>query len=334
MSKKVVKKTVKKPTKKVIKRTRRVKLNKGSSRIRIILIVVALIILVGGGFYFLTKSGNSPLSGSLLTPRATEKDFEFIKDPLIRKHFVAMANQTSFRMKMTSTGKDQTSSTTEMQLKGESFAFHSTEERDGKDISQIISIGDTTYIKDYQDSKWWKQTAKHDKTILSVTPEEQYKPEDFKEEFTKKKQAEYKQLGKEPCDDLTCYKYQEVDPENNDGSARIFWFDDSKYLLRKEEYSYGVFKTTSLYSYNNISVNPPSPTKDVPEGKDIYEYMFKSAAGKYGGNAFPTISQKDQKDMEQFQKQMQEQMKAWENQYPTDVPNSEQNTDSPPEDSY
>ncbi len=246
---------------------------------KIIAVIVLLVLLGGGGYFFLSKSSGSlplPLVNSL--PKASEKDFEFVTDPLVRKHFVAQANQTSFRTKSLSSGRGEGTMVNEVQMKGDKFNFRTvTEDKNGKEISQMIMMGDTTYVKDYKDNKWWKEVAKPGPTSTPTNKEVVPTPESFKDELLKKKAVQYKQLGTEACGPsaggITCYKYQETDPENKE-ATRIFWFDNSKYLLRKEEMGFGEFKTTSEYSYDNIVINTPSPTKDVPEGKSIYEMLY------------------------------------------------------------
>ncbi len=242
---------------------------------KIILVVIAIVVLAGGYYLYTSKGAGIPLISSIVpAPRATEKDFEFIKDPLVRKHFAAQANQTAFRIKSLSSGRGEEVSITEALMNGEKVSFRSkTQNAKGEDTTDMIMIDGITYVKDFKDGKWWREVPKK---IEGPTPTSAVEePDDFKTEMLKKKDKliEYKQLGTEKCADLTCYKYQELDPENKEG-ARIFWFDNQRYLLRKEEYSFGEFTTTNEYSYNDISISVPSPVKDVPEGKSIYEMLM------------------------------------------------------------
>lgn len=227
-----------------------------------------------------SKSGSS-LSSNPIVKAQIEKELADIKDPLIRKQFAAQLSQTSFRTKTLSSGKGEPASVTEMEIKGES-AYYRTIELDSsnKEVSQIISMGDTTYVKDYKDGKWWKQTSKPDATTVS---EAIPTPESFKDELGKKKDTtQYNKLGEEQCGNLTCYKYEEINSANQEGS-RIFWFDNKDFLLRKDQFKFGEFTTTVEYSYDNIAINAPSPTKDVPTGKSIYEYL-NTTAGSTGLN--------------------------------------------------
>lgn len=202
----------------------------------------------------------------------TESDLSGIKDPLIRKNFVAQANAKSYRV-VTSSGKSEGSTTTEIQIEGTNIKFHTTMHIGGK-TQEMIVIGDTTYVKDPKENVWWKQVsvekADDDKSTQFKAPS----LSDIKEEFTNKQDtAEFKQLGTEACGTLSCYKYQETDGGDTSG-VRTFWFDTKEYLLRKDEQKLGGVLTTNVYSYEGVNIQAPTPTKDVPEGHSAYEYMM------------------------------------------------------------
>ena len=201
--------------------------------------------------------------------RATEADFEFIQDPLIRKHFVAQANKTAYRISAQVAGGG--TQMTEMQLEGDKFKFKMT---NSQPQYEMIMINDTTYIKDFSDNAWWMQVAPKPKDQEQAQTTEE--PEDFKEAYKEKQQMVYKGLGEEACGTMTCHKYEEADPSQA-GYRRVFWLDKKDLWLRKEQ----IGGTTNEYAYDNVSVNVPSPTKAVPEGKNIYEYMFGGGGGGF-----------------------------------------------------
>ncbi|MDP3973929.1 MAG: hypothetical protein Q8P92_03795 [Candidatus Daviesbacteria bacterium] len=244
-----------------------------------VVIIVVLAIAAIGGYFFLSQKGSLPSpslpSTSTLTPRATEKDFESItEDPTLRKHFAAQANKTDYRYKGTSPGSGLTT-VNEVQIKGESVNSKEIESDGSKEKKHLIILGDTTYLKDYSDNKWWKQTIKPEEIPDEEGAEE---PKDFKEEYSQP-DLQYKSLGKEDCGShasgLTCFKYEQIFPDSPE-TKRFFWFDDKDYLLRKDQAGFGEFIATIEYSYDNINITTPSPTKDVPEGRSIYEYSLGS----------------------------------------------------------
>src|SRR3972149_7234394 len=233
----------------------------------IVIIVIVAVLAVGG--FLLYKSGKISIPGvAQMGLRGTEKDFDNISDPILRKHFVSQKNVNAVRTVSQSSGKG-TKDTTEYQLKGDKFFYRMMEEDGSKETSHMIMIGDTTYLKDYADNKWWKQTSKPEEVPEGQEPP---KPEDLKDELVQEDPALYKSLGTEACGDLNCYKYEQTFKDSP--GTRTFWFDDKKFLLRKETSGYGEFTNTIEYAYDGINISAPSPTKDVPEGRNIYEYLF------------------------------------------------------------
>lgn len=250
--------------------------SKGSSRetgaVSPLIIVAVIAVVAIGGYFLISQKGGLPTpSVPTLTQRATEKDFEFIEDPILRKHMVAQANKTSYRTKTVSSGSGLTT-VNEVQIKGDNFNTRDIESDRSKEIKHMITLSDTIYLKDYSDNKWWKQTIKYEE---QKEEEEAFgEPVDFKEEYLKPN-LNFKSLGKESCgphaEGLICFKYEQTLPEAPE-LKRIFWFDDKDYLLRKEQGGFGEFIATVEYSYDAINITAPTPTKDVPEGRSIYEY--------------------------------------------------------------
>lgn len=237
----------------------------------IIGVIVAIIAIVG---YFLYSQGKLAsivpgLPG--LAPRATEADFAFIEDATVRKHMVAQANQLTYRTKTYSDAADL-NFVSEVQIKGEDFNTRDIESTpDGKETKHKIQLGNTTYVKDVSDNKWWKQTLEPE-DLPEEDGQEDAGPIDYKEEYFKPT-LKFKALGKEACGNLTCFKYEQSDPGLG-GTFRTLWFDDKEYLLRKEKSTVAEFSVEVTYSYDNINIIAPSPTKDVPTGKSIYDYYY------------------------------------------------------------
>lgn len=234
--------------------------------------------------------------------KVTEASFANISDPLLKKHMVAQANQTEFRIRSVSSGRDAAiTQVNEMELKGEDFNMSSWEEKNSTKANEMITMGDTTYLKDYKDNSWWKQTASKEELKENVADEVVKEPIDFKEMYEEAKDTvTYKNLGEEACGELTCYKYEQVDSASPEGK-RLFWFDNKDFLLRKEQNGFGEFTATSEYSYDNINIKAPTPTKEVPAGKSIYEYMVYEGANLSGEQ-----SEELNKAMEEVKKMQQD----------------------------
>lgn len=270
------------------------KLSEGDAKLPVLFLLVTLGILVAGGYFVyktvllngtfvpnpITKV--TELAGGKILPKVQETDFAFVEDPEVRKNFVAQTNTTKFRVISNSSGRG-TEAFTEVDYKSDSDVRMYTK----MEQTEIITIGNTTYLKDPADGIWWMEKAKPVPTGEADSQEDPsiMSPEDFKTDIESKQNMTYKKLGEEPCPvpvgaGLTCYKYEETEAGNADSPKRTFWFDTKSYLLRKEINGYGEFTSTNEYTYDNISISAPSKTKAVPEGKSIYEMMaFGSAAG-------------------------------------------------------
>ncbi len=236
-----------------------------------------IVALVGGGFYLYKTNPDfaakvNPSGSIKMVPRVSENDFQDIQDKDIRKHLVAQINQPAYRVKSTSSGRGEGYTITEANI-GSDFAFRTVEHDGTKEVTDMIIIGDMTYVKDYSDNSWWRQNTKE-----TVPESERYTMPDLEkladpvEEIQKKKAASFTKGGQEPCGSLTCFKYEEKMEENPE-ATRTFWFDTKDYLLRKETFGFGEFLSTNEYSYNAQKITVPSPTKDVPEGQSIYMYL-------------------------------------------------------------
>jgi len=254
-----------------------------------LIIVVIVVAIAGIAFFVLKGPGGSSIgtTGLGLTQRATEADFSFIEDTNLRKHFVAQANQTKYRTKTYSEAADITF-INEVEIKSEEFNTRDIEQNSsGQETKHKIQLGDTTYVKDYSDNAWWKQTITPEE-LPEVEFEEDTEPIDYKEEYSNTG-LEFNFLGNEACGPstgLNCFKYEQTTggPEGM-AFSRIFWFDEKDFLLRKEQSTVGEFGASIEYSYDNINITPPSPVKDVPAGGNVYDYYYGSAATQMPADA-------------------------------------------------
>lgn len=140
--------------------------------------------------------------------------------------------------------------------------YHIVIKDNGKETSNYINIGNTSYDYDYYKKLWWKHT---------LTVEE----EQSKEQFSQRLQTfalehrndphqtlEYKFITKEACNDKMCFKYESYYLDQPEVKAYI-WFDDQQYLKIKELFEdpgAGTIETT--YSYGNVHISIPSPVKE------------------------------------------------------------------------
>lgn len=285
--------------------------SRGNAALPILFLLITIGILAAGGYfvYKTVTNGQVPnpltavqklqdvtgsIASSATRPKISENDFSFIEDPLVRKHMAAQANVTKYRTTSTSSGLGANEEmVSEIDMSTDTLKMRTIRNEKGKEVSHTIDLGDTTYAKDYSDGKWWKETIKPGPTPTGEPDQKvlDWKPEDIKQEMTKEK-VTYTKLGEEACGKLMCYKYKEQMGE----VTRDFWFDKNQFLLRKQVAAFGEFSSTMEFSYDNVSLTAPSPTKDVPAGKSIWE-MSVPLGGADAGSGLPSS-----KDMESLKK--------------------------------
>lgn len=234
----------------------------------IIIVVIAVLAALGLGFFFLKDAILSAkgLNGQVLNPNCRLNDKDLCK---FMSNFKGLENMSA-KTESTINGKKNETLT---EVQG-SDKIHMITTVEGKEEYNIIVIGNTTYTKDYTDNKWWKSTQEE-------TPDTQSK-EDWNDAFEEsvnnaEDKTTYKKIGKEACGKLTCFKYQVIDPAMTD-STEYIWFDTKKYSLRKtrSEGKDGVV-TETTYTYENINITEPSPTKEMTNPAGAYEDLLKNS---------------------------------------------------------
>ncbi len=247
-----MKKVIKKPTKKA-SRISFPKSERGVSKTFLLIAVVVILGIVGGGVYVLNSGMKlGPLTKIALNPNCKHNDpdlCKFLNNWQTQRDYSTTTTSTYAGMKI--------ESLTEM---SGTDKFHMVSKQNGKEDSNSITIGDTTYTLDYTDNKWWKTTFKLDE---KNTTEEEMKdnvPFDEKDGEAEDK-TKYTFITKETCGDLTCFKYEILSEEAMDGKQFI-WFDNYEYLVRKMTMESKDGSSESIYSYNRVSISVPSPVKE------------------------------------------------------------------------
>lgn len=227
---------------------------KGLAPIAIIIAVV--VVAAVGGFFLLNKGGGGgvslPVVGVPLNPNCKFNDPDLCK---FMNNFKAINNYSA---KSTTTDKSGKKMDSTFESIG-SDKTHIVYSDNGKETYNVITISDTTYTKDYTDSKWWKQKQpKQEKQV-----ETQSNPTDVISKGETEDKTTYKKISTEACGSMQCFKYQIIDPTNTDTTEYI-WFDNSQYMLRRErsEGKDGTVTETQI-SYSGVNITAPSPTKDA-----------------------------------------------------------------------
>lgn len=236
----------------------------------VLLILVVLAVMGGAGWYVYNRqkdSGSSVLDTALSSTEVKQLNTECNKqydDEDLCKFLSTWTVNDNYQSTFT-TVSDGESSTFAYTVDGTST--HTVMSLNGVESYNVITIGDTTYTYNQSNDSWWKETAApaDDTTVSS---------EDFKfdtgiaDEAVVDNTMKYEFVAKEACGKLTCFKYKLTDTANLTSTSTL-WFDVEDYLLRKW-ISEDVNGTTEMnYSYEDISVDAPSPTKDLPAGSVV-----------------------------------------------------------------
>ncbi len=272
---------------------------KGSKTPIIIIGAAILVVILGAVGFFFFKDLIMPakgLTGKVLNSNCKLNDKDLCK---FVSSFTGLDNMSA--KSVTTINGKKTESVIEIQGTDKS---HITSSSNGKEESNYIAIGSTTYMKDYTDNKWWKSTVDTSTTSKEKT--------DWKAEFEKSvndntDKTTYKKIGKEACGTLTCLKYQVIDPSIT-GSTEYIWFDTKNYALRKtlSETKEGV-TTETTFSYDHINIVAPSPTKEMTSATNAYQSLLNSSSNS--GAAASGLTPEQLKQLQDLQ-----------NTAPTDVP--------------
>lgn len=229
---------------------------KKNSKLTLALILVIIIVLGGGAFAyakFVRKASNFK---EVFVPTKFNSVCKY-NDPELCKFINNWKEVEYMTMISTSTSKDNKTSKMTMKTEGNDNTQIVVEE-DGKENYNAITLKNTTYTKDYTDNKWFKYTSNPNSNFLNETTGDV--DFDEKAELAEDK-TEYKRIGTEKCEKLTCYKYQVIDPEATNTTEYIF-FDNKEYLLRKTESISEGTTTLSTFDYDRVTLSEPSPVKE------------------------------------------------------------------------
>ncbi len=270
----------------------------GFAPIAIVAVIAIVVLLAGGGFFLASKSGNLPQSPSIpgvpagltLNPNCEYQDPDLCK---FINNWKQLKDYSATSSNVDEEGKKTESS---IEISGED-KFKMKVSEDGKDMMEMITLGDTTYTKDYTDGKWWKQ--KQEKMKEEIKEEYKFDFEDKPE--TETSRTEYKKVGKEACGKLQCFKYEVVESQM-EGKEYIY-FDDKDYLLRKQRSEVGKVYTETEFNYNKPNISEPSPTKELKEGE-----VAVPGGGVINYGAETKETEKAAKEMEKSMQQNYEKM--------------------------
>ncbi|MDB5186383.1 MAG: hypothetical protein JWL85_906 [Candidatus Saccharibacteria bacterium] len=236
---------------------------RGIAHVVLVAIIVVVLGVVGLVGWRITQKGTDAANSSLsdvVKQAAAKCDLD---DKDLCKFYASWKENKYYKINTVTTADGKTSNSTYESVGSDRFRMTTS----GEMSYEMITIGTTTYTKDPADGKWWKQT-------LKAEQQKEYSMSDdlkFEEPAKDKPEAEktvYKKLGKEACGNLTCFKYQVIDPARKDQTEHI-WFDDKDYQLRRSTTESASSKSEMTFSYDKININEPSPVKELSANQAV-----------------------------------------------------------------
>jgi uncharacterized protein (UPF0333 family) len=232
---------------------------KGIASVLVIVIAAVVVVAGGAGYYVYTKQKdkNSSSTSSEIA-EVVEAVCKTVDEDTCK--FMSSWKENGYYTIAATTTEGGETTTMTMQIQDDNFHIIT-----GDDAQyEAIKIGDTTYIKDFSDNAWWKQTISSDTEDSASTS---YESTDLafdepSEDIPEAQRTVYKKIGKEACGDLTCFKYQVIDPTDTT-TTNYIWFDDKDYQLRRMQTTSAdgsVYDAT--FDYTAFTITEPSPTKE------------------------------------------------------------------------
>ncbi|MBI2592309.1 hypothetical protein HYW36_02415 [Candidatus Saccharibacteria bacterium] len=217
-------------------------------------LAAVVIIVAGGGIYLATNNNGTSVNKELQSKCTTE-----VNDETFCKFVGIFGNAGDYKVNVNT--NDQ-SGATALELASDSQGNSSMlVKKDGQEQGSVIVFNGVTYLKDYTDNQWFKYSSTDANKPEVLDLKKEFAKGDFKGEQGQK--LEYKKIGTEKCGNLTCFKYQIVDPQKPNEEGFI-WFDTKDYLLRRVTAKNGADTTEMTLVYAKVSIGEPSPTKAIP----------------------------------------------------------------------
>lgn len=256
-----------------------------------LLFAIVIVLAVGGVGYFVYQKNKSGDTASKALQDAIKNAKCEYDDADLCKFFASYKIQNYYTINTVSE-EDGKKTTSVMKMEGEDKTHL---QLGGDSPYEVITIGNTSYIKG-ADGTWWKRTT----TETDTTND--YKT-NIDTDFDEPKTAEsarstFKKLGKEKCGHLTCFKYQQIESIENTPITMYFWFDDKDYQMRRTVQESDNYKADSTYSYAKISITEPSPVKELADN----QYLLP---GQSEPTTLPTTDGPSEEELRQLMEQYQ-----------------------------
>lgn len=234
---------------------------RGLGQAVVIILVVAVIAAVGLiGWQVMQKNKTSNPASSSPVAKATDTAcLKVYNDKLLCNAAAASVNFDKLAYTAVDTSVDAQGQTSKITISNDGKGNTSMTMAGGAQAFSSITIGSTSYIKNSTDSSWTKYT--------SNAPAPTNPASDLKTQFSDTstpadKLIQYKNLGKDKCGNVSCVKYQVIDPATP--GTNYVWFSSSDYRLMRW-YGKGADGSTNdfVITYAAVKISAPSPVVDA-----------------------------------------------------------------------
>lgn len=251
----------------------------------LLVIVVIVVIVAVAGFAAWRVSSNKKTTTSSPTATVANKAVEdSCNKELKDKDLCKFASNfklsgISYRSTVTTVAEGKTT-VMNMEVDAKDNSSIVTTE-DSKETGAFISFNKATYVKDAASGTWIKYSSSD-----SSTPKETSPTSDIKidaQDLTANSTTSYKNLGKEACGKLSCFKYQVTDTQQP-GTTSYIWFDTKDYMMQRWSTKDAKGSTDMTFSYVSVTIKEPSPVKefDAQSNADIQAAQEAAAAAASG----------------------------------------------------
>lgn len=254
----------------------------------LIVLIVIVLGVIGGIYWFVIRDKDSNTGANQSAEdkaaasamlAACEKE---VGDDDFCKYASNMGSLYSYQESFTavttgSFGGMETTSTMKSDGKGNMHTISTT----SQGVAESISLNNVTYTKASGQNFWYRIPS--DTTTSSDDEEEDAPSYDFDSSESTGPKTIYKNLGKEACGNLTCIKYQTYS-EDTPNNTWTVWFDDKEFKTRKMEMIGEGYTSTTVYTYEPVTITEPSPVQDMPDYSSMSAEELQRQLQQYGGN--------------------------------------------------
>ena len=234
---------------------------RGLGQAVVIIVVVAVIAAVGLiGWQVMQKNKTSnPASSSPVAKAADTACLKVYHDKTLCNAEAASVNFDKLAYTAVDTSVDTQGQTSKITMSNDGKGDTSMTMEGGSQAFSSVQIGSTSYTKSPGSTSWTKYTSNAPTT---TNPSSALKTSFSDTSTPAAKLIQYKNLGKDTCGNVSCVKYQVVDPATP--GTNYIWFSTKDYRMMRW-YGKSTDGSTNdfVITYGAVKITAPSPVIDA-----------------------------------------------------------------------